>query len=208
MDEFPKFIRNNDAISIVRKILATNFPTIDEQVSSYRPFGLRTYIKPQKVGDIKLYWQGGIGPYSRKDIVVGVDIIDKWKVISSRSGHEHAGNPSQDGKRRVISKIDLLPPGTICTETYLVIGSYDSEFEAVNLISYMKTKFFRFLLSQLMYSHSITKDTYSLIPILEMSLSWTDELLYSKFGLKKEEIALVESLIRPMGVSQSSEVNE
>jgi site-specific DNA-methyltransferase (adenine-specific) len=208
LDEFPKFIRNNDAITIVRKILAANFPTMDEQVSSYRPFGLRTYIKPQKVGDIKLYWQGGIGPYNRKDIVVGVDIIDKWKVISSRSGHEHAGNPSQDGKRRVISKIDLLPPGTICTETYLVIGSYDSEFEAVNLISYMKTKFFRFLLSQLMYSHSITKDTYSLIPILEMTLSWTDELLYSKFGLIKEEIALVESLIRPMGVSQSSEVNE
>jgi site-specific DNA-methyltransferase (adenine-specific) len=133
LNEFPKFIRNNDAISIVRKILAANFSTMDEQVSSYRPFGLRTYIKPQKVGDIILYWQGGVGPYNRKEIVVGVEIIDKWKVISSRSGHEHAGNPSQDGKRRVISKIDILPPGTICTETYLVIGSYETENEAINL---------------------------------------------------------------------------
>ena len=57
---------------------------------------------------------------------------DKWKVITSYVGYDHAGNPGKDGRRRVFSKIGVLPPVTICTETYLVIGSYDTEEEAKN----------------------------------------------------------------------------
>jgi site-specific DNA-methyltransferase (adenine-specific) len=208
LNEFPKFIRNNNSIPILRKLAEFNELKMDSQVSSYRPFGLRTYIKPQKTGDIKLYWQGGIGPYDSSEIIVGKGMINNWKVISSRSGHEHAGNPSQDGQRRVLSKIDILPPGMICTETYLVIGSYDSQVEAQNLVFYMKSKFFRFLLSQLMYSHSITKDTYSLIPILDMKEAWTDEKLYKKYGLTDEEISFIESMIRPMDLSQKDESDE
>lgn len=208
LNEFPKFIRNNSSIPIIRKIAAGNDLKMDGQVSSYRPFGLRTYVKPQKTGDIKLYWQGGIGPYNSEEIIVGRGLIDKWKVISSRSGHEHAGNPSHDGLRRVLSKIDILPPGMICTETYLVIGSYDTQLEAQNLVFYMKTKFFRFLLSQLMYSHSITKDTYSLIPILDMSQSWTDEKLYSKYSLTVDEIASIDSMIRSMDLKQTDRAHE
>jgi site-specific DNA-methyltransferase (adenine-specific) len=198
LNEFDKFIRNNRALSIIRKITRKGKKMMNVQVSSYRPFGLRTFIKPKKKGDIKLYWQGGIGPYDRNEISVGIEMIDEWKVISSRSGHEHAGNPDDTGKRRVLSKIDLLPPGTICTETYLVIGSYKSEKEAMNLIQYMKTRFFRFLLSQLMYSHSITKDTYSFVPILRMNETWTDEKLYKKYDLTQEEIDFIESMIKPM----------
>jgi len=208
LNEFDKFIRNNRALSIIRKILKESKNLMNDQVSSYRPFGLRTFVKPQKHGDIKLYWQGGIGAYKREDITVGVEMIDEWKVISSRSGHEHAGNPDNTGKRRVLSKIDLLPPGTICTETYLVIGSYRNEFEAQNLIGYMKTNFFRFLLSQLMFSHSITKDTYSFVPILQMNETWTDEKLYAKYGLTSEEIAFIESMIRPMEISKNGSENE
>ena len=208
LNEFEKFIRNNKSVSIIRKIISQNQMMMNQQVSSYRPFGLRTYIKPKTTGDIKLYWLGGIGPYNRKDISVGVELIDKWKVISSRSGHEHAGNPDNEGKRRVLSKIDLLPPGTICTETYLVIGSYSSKELALNLIEYMKCNFFRFLLSQQMYSHSITKETYAFIPILDMNITWTDEKLYKKYDLTKEEIAFIESTIRPMGVTQNEESDE
>ena len=208
LNEFPKFIRNNNSIPILRKISTFNEINMDSKVSSYRPFGLRTYIKPQTTGDIKLYWQGGIGPYASEEIIVGRGMINKWKVISSRSGHEHAGNPSQDGLRRVLSKIDILPPGMICTETYLVIGSYNSQLEAQNLVTYMKSKFFRFLLSQLMYSHSITKDTYSLIPVLDMTHVWTDEKLYKKYDLTDEEISFIESMIRPMDLSQNEEIDE
>jgi len=198
LNEFKTFIRHGQAVPIVRKVLAKDEKRMNEQVSSYKPFGLRTFIKPQKTGDIILHWQKGEGPYNRKDITVGVEIIDKWKVISSRSGHEHAGNPSKDGRRRVLAKIEVLPPGTICTETYLVIGSYPKEKQARNLVEYMRTRFFRFLLSLFMYSHSITKDTYAFVPILDMTQKWTDEQLYKRYDLSKEEIAFIKSKIRPM----------
>lgn len=199
LNEFNVFIRHNQAVSIIRKVLAKDERRMNEQVSSYKPFGLRTYEKPQKTGDITLHWQKGEGPYKREDITVGVEMIDKWKVISSRSGHEHAGNPGPDGKRRVLSKTVILPPGTVCTETYLVIGSYSTEEEAGNLLAYMKTCIFRFLMSMLMYSHGITKDTFAFIPILDMKTRWTDKQLYERYGLTEDEISFIESKIRPMG---------
>ncbi|MGD0671594.1 MAG: Eco57I restriction-modification methylase domain-containing protein [Candidatus Binatus sp.] len=201
LNEFRTFIRHSQAVPIIRKILARSEGRMSEQVSSYKPFGLRTYVKPQKKGDIILHWQKGEGPYRRKDITVGVEMIDKWKVISSRSGHEHAGNPGTDGTRRVLAKTVILPPGTICTETYLVIGSYATQERADNLLAYMKTRFFRFLMSLFMYSHGITKDTYAFIPILDMTKRWTDESLYERYGLNREEIAFIESKIRPMGTN-------
>jgi len=198
LNEFATFIRHSQAVPIIRKVLAKNEKRMNQQVSSYKPFGLRTFVKPQKTGDIILHWQKGEGPYKRKDITVGIEMIDKWKVISSRSGHEHAGNPGTDGTRRVLAKIEVLPPGTICTETYLVIGSYPEKGQARNLVAYMHTRFFRFLLSLFMYSHSITKDTYAFIPLLEMTKRWTDGELYKRYGLTKEEIDFIESRIRPM----------
>ena len=113
-------------------------------------------------------------------------------------GYDHAGNPGKDGRRRVFSKIDILSPGTICTETYLVVGAYDTENKGNNLMAYMKTRFFRFLVSQFMYSHHITKDAYSFVPILDMKQKWTDATLYKRYGLTKKEIAFIESKIRPM----------
>jgi len=65
-------------------------------------------------------------------------------------------------------------------------------------MDYMKTRLFRFLVSQFMYSHHITKDSYSLVPILDMTKQWTDEKLYDRYGLTAEEIVFIESKIRPM----------
>ena len=201
LNEFNTFIRHGQAVPIIRKVLSRDESRMNEQVSAYKPFGLRTYVKPQRTGDIILHWQKGEGPYKRKDITVGVEMIDKWKVICSRSGHEHAGNPGTDGSRRVLAKTVILPPGTICTETYLVIGHYATEEEAKNLLAYMKTRLFRFLMSLFMYSHGITKDTFAFIPILDMTKYWTDEKLYKRYGLTKDEIAFIESKIRPMEAS-------
>jgi len=198
LNEFPTLIRHSQAVSIVRKVLANKEKRMSEQVSASKPFGLRTFARPQKIGDITLRWQNGEGPYKRKDVTVGVEMIDKWKVITSYVGYDHAGNPGKDGRRRVFSKIDVLPTRTICTETYLVVGAYEREEQARNLVSYMKTRFFRFLVSQFMYSHHITKEAYSFVPILDMNTEWTDQKLYERYGLTKEEVAFIESKIRAM----------
>ena len=198
LNEFDTFIRHDQAASTVRKICAFGEPMMSNMVSSSKPFGLRTFVRPQESGDILLRWQNGEGPYRRDEITVGRELIDKWKVITSYVGYDHAGNPGKDGKRRVFSKIDILPPGTICTETYLVVGSFDTEQEAKKLVAYMKTLFFRFLVAQCMYSHHITKEAYRLVPIQDFSQSWTDEKLYAKYGITDEEIKFIGSMVRPM----------
>lgn len=198
LNEFDTFIRHDQAASIVRKVCAFGEPMMSNMVSSSKPFGLRTFVRPQESGDILLRWQNGEGPYCRDEITVGRELIDKWKVITSYVGYDHAGNPGKDGKRRVFSKIDILPPGTICTETYLVVGSFDTKQEAKNLVAYMKTLFFRFLIAQCMYSHHITKEAYRLVPIQDFSQSWTDEKLYAKYGITDEEIKFIESMVRLM----------
>ena len=198
LNEFGTFIRRAEALHIVQKVLAKKEKLMSDVVSSSKPFGLRTYVRPQEKGDIILRWQNGEGPYKRSEITVGVEMIDKWKVITSYVGYDHAGNPGKDGKRKVFNKIDILPPGTICNETYLVINSFKTKNEAENMVGYMKTMFFRFLVSQLMFSHHITKTAYQFVPLQDFSHPWTDEMLYKKYNLDKDEISFIESMIRPM----------
>ena len=166
------------------------------QVSSRKPFGLATNARPEKSGDLILRWEKGAGPFPRSKINVGLALIDKWKVITSYVAYDHAGNPGKDGKRKVFSKIEVMHPGEICTETYLVIGTFESETEANNLVKYMKTRFFRFLVAQFMYSHHLTKSAYDFVPVLDMSIEWTDAALASRYRLTDEESNFISSKIR------------
>ena len=188
LNEFKTFIRHGAAVSIVRKVTERDETRMNKQVSGRKPFGLATTERPKRTGDLILRWQKGEGPYPRDEITTGIEIINRWKVITSYVGHDHAGNPGTDGRRRVLSKIDIIPPGTICNETYLVIGHYASKTEAANLVAYMKTRFFRFLVSQFMYSHHITKEAYAFVPILDMKQQWADADLIARYGLTLEEI--------------------
>lgn len=196
LGEFPTFVRHSAAVPIIRKVTAKQEPRMSEQVSSRKPFGLATDVRPAMAGDLVLRWEKGEGPYPRKLVAVGTDIIDLWKVITSYVGYDHAGNPGKDGRRRVLSRIDILPPGTICTETYLVVGAYGTRREAANLVAYMKTRLFRFLVAQFMYSHHLTRAAYGLVPVLSMSSEWTDQGLAKRYGLTDEDIAFIESKIR------------
>ena len=83
LDEFDTFIRYPIAASIVKKVRAKQEATLDQVVSSRKPFGLATNIKPLESGDIKLRFNGGIGLYKRDLISVGTDDISKYKIIIS-----------------------------------------------------------------------------------------------------------------------------
>ncbi len=201
LNEFSTLVRFGKAVSIIKKTRRLNEPSMDSQVSSRKPFGLATNARPTKDGDLLLMWNGGKGPYPSELIATGMALINKWKVITSKVSYDHGGQPDRDGKRRVLSKIEVLPPKFICTETYLVAGAFDNEVAANNLASYLRTKFLRFLISQLSFSQDITKDRFGFVPIQDFSTSWTDEKLYKKYGLTQEEIDFIESMIRPMELS-------
>ena len=116
----------------------------------------------------------------------------------SKASAEHAGQTDQEGRKKIISKVEVLGPGQICTETYLLLSTFDTENEAINLKEYVKTRFFSFLMSTIMLTQNIAKDKFQFIPSQDFSRSWTDEELYKKYGLKGDDIAFIESMIRPM----------
>jgi site-specific DNA-methyltransferase (adenine-specific) len=198
LNEFKVFIRDGRSIPIIRKVIALGEPKMDQQVTSRKPFGLDTAARPKASGDLILRWLNGEGPFCRKDVRAGQAMIEKWKVITSYAGFDHAGQPDKDGRRRVLSKIDVIPPNTICTETYIVTGAYETREQAENLLAYMKTQFFRFLVSQFMYSHHLTKSAYAFVPILDMSKHWTDAELYARYGLDEDDTRFIDTVIRPM----------
>lgn len=112
--------------------------------------------------------------------------------------YDHAGRADKDGKRRIFSTMEVLGPNEICTETYIVIDVFDTEVEANNLLRYLKTQFVRFMVSLVTSTQHIAKANFCYVPIQDFSRSWTDADLYAKYGLTPEEIAFIESTIKPM----------
>jgi site-specific DNA-methyltransferase (adenine-specific) len=98
-----------------------------------------------------------------------------------------------------------LPPGSVVTETYVILGAYDSEIEARNCLSYVTTKFFRFLVATRTSAQDLPRVAYSLVPIQRVSKRWTDSDLYAKYDLSADEIALIESTIRPMNLDAADD---
>jgi len=188
------FIRYNQAIPIFRKIHNNNFISFNNIISSAKPFGLRTFFKGQKKSfhdSIKIYQNKGIGYMKREEVLQNHDWIDMHKVIAPYA----VG--SGDSKTDVIKPI-YSEPGSCCSETYIVFGPTKDKKEAENIISYIKTKFFHFMVTLKKNTQHATKGAYQFVPMQDFSESWTDEKLYKKYGLDEKEILFIESMIRPM----------
>lgn len=196
LNEFPILVRSNAAISIIDKVADKKEKTLDTFVSSQRPFGLRTFARPDKSGELTLRWNGGKGPISSDKVTGGTEFIDKWKVIVSRVLYEHGGKADKNGQSRILSILEVLGPKEVCSETYIVVNSYETEAEAIGLYSYLKTKFARFLIMQATSSIMITRGCFMFVPIQDFSKPWTDQELYKKYGLTEDEITFIESTIR------------
>ena len=99
---------------------------------------------------------------------------------------------------RVLSATEILPPEYIRTETYLIVGAFDSEEEATHYYNYLRTRFAHFLLSLIAVSQHITRASFDFVPVQDFTEEWTDEKLYKKYELTEDEIAFIESTIRVM----------
>lgn len=198
LNEFDAFIRYPLAVGIIKKVKALQEATLDKMVSARKPFGLSTSVKPAESGDITLRYRGGKGPFERSKILVGNEIIGKWKIIISYLTAEHAGQPDKNGQFRVLSTMEEMEPGEVCTETYLVAGAFDTKVEADNYMAYLKTKFVRFLLQQIAITQHISRSTFRYIPVQDFKEHWTDEKLYAKYKLTSEEVNFIEKMIKEM----------
>ena len=120
--------------------------------------------------------------------------------MTSISTSEHGGQAASDGTRKVLSRLEILPPGSICTETYLIAGRFSSETEAVNNQKYLASRFTRFLLYAATITQHITRSSFMFVPNMTADLLWTDEDLYDFFGISPAHIGFIESMIRSMAV--------
>jgi site-specific DNA-methyltransferase (adenine-specific) len=201
LNEFPILVRYNDAVNIIHKIKSKKEKVISDIVSSINPFGFVTSSRGEKEktdNSAVLYSSEGKGFVDVSEVKKGIDLLSKYKVMVSQTTSEHAGETDKNGKFRVISRILTLGPNEVCTHSYIIVGSFNKKEEADNLNNYLKTKFSRFLLLQAISSIHITKEKFVFVPLQDFSEPWTDEKLYKKYGLTQDEIAFIESMIRPM----------
>lgn len=195
-EESNTFIRFNESITILRKIRLFQSDRFDTIISSSKPFGLRTFYKGNQnknKNSIFLYAYPQNAYIDISEILINKEWINKYKVYISTAYGERGDFPYL-----VIGKPFIGEPNTCCTETYLVINPSTDKEECENCITYMKTKLFRFLVLLMKNTQHATSKVYQLVPLQDFSHPWTDEMLYKKYGLTEEEIAFIESMIRPM----------
>jgi len=203
LNEFDVFVRQGRAIEILRKIREKDKSCISSLVSSRNPFGFPTSARGKNHdfnNALTLHSSQGVSYIEQDKLIKGHDQISKYKVMISRVTSEHAGEPDKSGQMKIISRIKILPPNNICTDSYLIIGGSDNQNKAQNLYSYLTTKFARFFILQAVTSINLSKDKFMFVPIQDFSESWTDEKLYKKYSLDEKEIEFIESMIRPMEI--------
>ena len=203
LSEFPVVVRYNDAVDIIRKVQEKTEMFLKEIVSPISPFAIPTKVAGEKskspIHNITLYTSKGVGFINKSEIKSNIKYLNKYKVMVSQIGAEHAGEPGRDGKFRVLtSSMRVMTPNEVCTNSYIVIGEFDNQDIADNLLQYLKTKFARFLVLQAVSSIHISRTSFTFAPLVDLSKQWTDELLYAEYDLTKEEIAFIDSMIKPM----------
>ena len=203
------FIRENTLVSIKNKVQILGEKTIDLIASPAKLYGLR--------GDaIKSTQKYGLPPMSDIPLKNGYKLLgldNKLKRVHKYldKNYHFTKNEGLDKYKIFISEsygcgeigdIPATPvlatPGELCTETFIQIGPFNSKLETQNCLDYIKTKFFRALVGICKQTQHATRTVYRFVPFQDFSESWTDEKLYKKYGLTEDEIAFIESMIRPM----------
>lgn len=207
------FIRFNEGLSILKKVVAVEtgsdkslkLPEAKKfinLVSSIGVFGLDTTFrgKEQRSGDdLKVYRNGGIGYVARSEIKKERAVFDKWKVFIGAAG---PGTGNKDTyPHRIISTPFIGEPGSISSWTYMYIGPFDSKNEAESVLSYLSCRLTRLLILLHKPSQHTTRKVYSFVPMQDFDQPWTDEKLYRKYSLTKDEIDFIEKIVRPMELS-------
>ena len=202
LDEFPVFVRSNASISILKKVSKQASQYLNSLVLSINPFGFRTYYRGrynEKEGDVKILTSEGWSYVSRNEVMKGSDYVDKFKIIVGRFVPSNGELNVKPGEGyRVLTMPRILKKNEINTETYIDTAVFDTQLEANNYKDYLCTKFARYLLRQAITSVNVTKECFAFVPLQDFTKPWTDEELYKKYNLTDEEIAFIESMIKPM----------
>ena len=181
---------NLESFSLISKIEKSNsLSSICRTRSTYPIRTNSELLQDSKIEETDLLCyvsqQKGFTKYVPLDTITrNQSTILEYKVFTAR-----AAGKGGDGFGNIFKGL----PGEVSTDSYISF-KVNSETEADNLVIYLKTKFANFLLSLRKNTQDIKPDTCKYIPLVDLSISWTDEMLYKEFNLTQEEINLIEGV--------------
>jgi len=208
LSEYDIFIRNNESVEIIHRLDQSDDPKMDSIVYSRNAFGIpsnyRGVSEKDDTHNITLFCteksNTTITTYiSSHEVGKLEEYVDKYKVIIGRSvprGGEVGVDPAIG--YRAITTVQVLYPGAVFTDTYLLLAVFDTEKEAINFAKYMTLKLPRFLLHETYSSMNITRGNFRFVPFLDYKCTWTNEDLYKRYDCSKDEISMIESMMRPL----------
>lgn len=202
-------IRDVRQLKIIEKVYEKKEEKFSNIVSKRMPYGIGTdlFNNPSKYGykeipnkprknSIKVYGVKGHKGGAKR--VIGY-IDEQWgKEYPSLNKYKLFHSYAYTHSSTVPPEIIIGKPGEVCTETFLEIGPFKTKNEAENCLSYIKTKFFRGLLSYNRIQQNLSRSTFDLIPIQDFNKQFSDKVLYSKYKLDKKEIEFIEKYVKPM----------
>lgn len=196
-------IRWNRGLNILKKVLDVETSFLPDNDLMYRrdPFGIVNHSsdnwiigrRKSVLRKTKVYLAKGKFGYIKDDEFTKEKdgLAQRWKVLIAKSS-----TGGDDLPHLVISDPIVSEPGTITAHTHYVIDGVNSKQEATNLASYMKTKFFRFMVNLLRSNQNMRVDMYRFAPRLDFTRTWTDEQLYDRYHLDSDDIEFINMIIR------------
>lgn len=200
LDDFDVLVRDVRSLEILQKVTSAGEPSMLEIVSSKRPFGFTTnfagHSSKASASSVRLYRSGGHAWVTRDKVQTNAQWIDEWKVLIPKAGPGNSGGHVIPDM--VLGRPQVAEPGCCCTETFIVVGPLQSEDMATSLASYMRTRFFRFIVSLRKVSQDAPRGTYAWVPQQTWDRAWTDTDLDAKYGITDDEQVYIAEMVREM----------
>lgn len=141
----------------------------------------------------------------RRDYIAGPDSLGAYKVALAES---NGSGSTTDFFGVALTNPLVLEPSVAVTQTFITVGSFDSEAEAEACLKYVKSKFARTMLGVLKVTQHNPAGTWKHVPTQDFTaasdIDWSldipgiDAQLYAKYGLSDNEIAFIEENVKPM----------
>ncbi len=201
LDEFDLLIRQNEGVRILRKVRSRKDPAFDARVSSQKPFNFHTNFHGSRskkgiTDPVLMHGARRASWVPRSSIEKNFDWIDRWKVFLSAASD---GNESFPAPIWDLAKGPFVGgPGEVSSGSYLVVYPTETEATAKAVVSYLRSRFVRFLVSLRKIAQHNDAGRFAFVPDLPMDREWTDADLYERYGLAAKEIAFIESQVKEM----------
>jgi hypothetical protein len=207
-------LSNGRNYRLIQKIKSDDFVSITTITQGRNAFGIigknvnDISTKEKSKGDYEIRCKYEEIRYIKKEYITkNINIADSWKVLISK-GNGGAGLLTDNKEVAILGKPYIGKPKSVCTDSLIPIGCFTTEFEAVALSNYIKTKFFRYMIGLLKVSQNVLQNVYQFVPLQDFTsasdIDWNqsvadiDQQLYAKYGLSDEEVAFIEGMIKEM----------